>query len=74
MRADQHDLESRLLDARQAARFLGVSTASIRRWTHLKRLRTVKLGKSARYCRCDLEAVIQRGRLDDPAPRRVRSS
>jgi excisionase family DNA binding protein len=72
MSDSEHDLEPRLLDARQAARLLGVSTASIRRWTHLKRLRTVKLGKSARYCRHDLEALIARGTLDDPASLRTR--
>jgi excisionase family DNA binding protein len=70
MRDDEHRDPPELLDFRQAARFLGVSPASIRRWTHLKRLRTVKLGKAARYARRDLEAVIERGGLDDIPPRR----
>jgi len=63
------ELRSRgLLDYREAARMLGVSPASIRRWSRMGRLRCVKLGKSARYERRDLEALIARGSLD-PGPR-----
>jgi excisionase family DNA binding protein len=58
------------LDIRQAAQFLQVSEASLRRWTHSGQLGYLRVGRKRerRFRRADLLAFME----DQPAPGRRR--
>ncbi len=50
-----------LLSIRDAARHLACSEALLRKWIHLRRLPTVKVGRLTRIRRSDLEAWVRVG-------------
>jgi len=60
-------MEEALLDIKGAARFLGVSTTSLRRWTNSGRLACLRVGgrRERRFRLADLNAFLQ----DQPARR-----
>jgi transcriptional repressor of dcmA and dcmR len=66
-----HDSE-RLLDIKQAARFLNVSETSLRRWTSSGQLGCARLGgrRERRFRRADLLAFLE----DQPATNLVRKA
>lgn len=53
-----------LLDVAGAARYLGVTVGFIRRLVHERRLRYYKLGKFVRFRVADLDAFVERGRVE----------
>jgi excisionase family DNA binding protein len=59
----QH-LESQLFTIKEAANFLNMSENTIRMWIWQKRIPSVKLGRSVRLQRNDLEQIIQSNRRD----------
>jgi excisionase family DNA binding protein len=50
-----------LLSIKEAARRLACSEAMLRKWIHLGRLSTVKVGRLTRLRRSDLDAWLQLG-------------
>ncbi len=60
-----------LLDVAGAAHYLGITEAFVRRLVHERRLRYYKLGKFVRFTAADLDAWVERGRVE-PTVRRPR--
>ena len=58
-----------LLSIRDAARRLACSEAMLRKWIHLRRLPTVKIGRLTRLRRSDLDAWLQLGLQAQRGPR-----
>ena len=54
-------LESRLLKPEEAAEFLGLSLATIYSKASRRQLPTVKVGRSLRFRRGDLERIVKAG-------------
>jgi predicted DNA-binding transcriptional regulator AlpA len=53
------------VDERQASKLLGVAVQTLRNWRHLRRGPAyVKMGRSVRYQVKDLEAYLQRKKID----------
>jgi excisionase family DNA binding protein len=48
-----------LLNTRQAAAHLGLSENTVRAWVRLRRIRYVKVGRSVRFRRADLDAMVR---------------
>lgn len=61
-----------ILNAQQAADYLGMSLHTIRHWTSLRTIPHVKLGYAVRYDRDELDAWIEKrshkGRLQTRVP------
>ncbi len=53
---------SRLLTVAQVAEILGQSVATVRKWGHLRQIEVVRLGRSVRITRAEVERLIARGR------------
>lgn len=47
------------LTAAQAATYLGVSVAAIRKWTYRRRVAVMKMGRLARYKKADLDRLAR---------------
>jgi excisionase family DNA binding protein len=56
-----HEVDQELLNVRQAAKFLGVTVKTIRRWAQLKNLKGLKVGPRGdwRFTKGDLEKMIK---------------
>ncbi len=54
--------QSRLLTVDQVAETLGQSVATVRKWAHLRRIEIVRLGRSVRISRAEVDRLIARGR------------
>lgn len=52
---------SSLLSARQAASLLGIKLATLRKWTHERRIPCIRLGRRVLYDPEALERVIRAG-------------
>ena len=69
------DIHSALVNEAEAARMLGLSVKTLRRWRWAGRPpRFVKVGAAVRYDPADLEAFIEAGRrtsTSDPGPEAV---
>jgi|SRR5215468_3346399 len=61
-------MQSALVSAREAAMLLGCSEAGIRRWVARGRLRGIRVGRTLRIARSELDAIVARGTLDVPHP------
>jgi excisionase family DNA binding protein len=61
-REDLPEAIQALLKAKEAATFLNVSENTIRMWIWQRRLPVVRLGRSVRLRRRDLEEIIERNR------------
>ncbi|MFC1491020.1 helix-turn-helix domain-containing protein [Nitrospinota bacterium] len=55
--------EKRLLDAREAAAYLGLSEHTIRQWASMRKIPTVKLGRALRFDRMELDECINSHRI-----------
>lgn len=62
-----------LIDVADAARYLGITEAFVRRLVLERRIRYYKLGKFVRFRAEDLDAFVERGRVE-PNVRRLRSA
>jgi excisionase family DNA binding protein len=56
----------RLLDAATVARIFGVDASTIHRWLKAGKLRAVRLGKSPRFTRSEIEALIGEPLVEEP--------
>ncbi len=56
--------KSGLMTVEEAARFLGLSVWTIRRWIFQRRIPYVKLGRAVRIDREDLDALVERARVE----------
>ena len=62
MRTDEKREPLELFDIKEAAKFLCLKPATLRRWTFTRKIPFVKLGaRAVRYRRADLERFIAEG-------------
>jgi excisionase family DNA binding protein len=62
------DHASELLDVAEAAAYLGVPETYVRRLVLEKRVTYYKLGKYLRFKPCDLDALVDAGRVEPATP------
>jgi len=55
---------NRMLSAVKAAEVLGVSPRTIRQWSSQRKLRFYKVGRLTKYEASDLEAFLERGKVE----------
>jgi excisionase family DNA binding protein len=55
---------SQILSAAEAAKVLGVSAWTIRQWSSQRKLRFYKVGRLTKYKASDLEAFLERGKVE----------
>ena len=60
----ESNIESRLLNVRDAARLLSVSTSTLYGWVWQRRIAFVKVGRALRFEKRDLEKFIQSNRIE----------
>jgi excisionase family DNA binding protein len=53
-----------MLSAVEAAKVLGVSAWTIRQWSSQRKLRFYKVGRLTKYKVSDLEAFLERGKVE----------
>ena len=55
-----------LMNRQEAAQYLGVSPSTLANWVSTRKFKIpyFKVGKAVRYRKCDLDAFIERGRVD----------
>ena len=53
-------MENELLTVRETARWLGLQESTIRKWILTRRLGTVRLGRSVRLRREEVEALVSK--------------
>ena len=61
---DYESSRDELLSTRQAARVLAISASGMRRLQQNRRIRFIKIGRSVRFSRKDLDAYIAGGRIE----------
>ena len=55
---------NQMLSAVEAAKVLGVSAWTIRQWSSRRKLRFYKVGRLTKYKVSDLEAFLERGKVE----------
>jgi excisionase family DNA binding protein len=55
---------NQMLSAVEAAEVLGVSAWTIRQWSSQRKLRFYKVGRLTKYKLSDLEAFLERGKVE----------
>ena len=59
------DKQNNVLTEKPAAIYVGVSVQTFRNWRHLRKgPKYLKIGRSVRYQRCDLDAFLDQCRID----------
>ena len=53
-----------LLDINETARYLHISTSTIYRWVHQKKIKYVKIGSRVRFRQIDIEEFINSNRIN----------
>ena len=60
--------EKRLLDAREAAAYLGLSESTIRQWASMRKIPTVKMGRALRFDKVELDKLIEANQFSKKSP------
>ena len=60
----ESNIESKLLNVRDASRFLAVSTSTLYGWVWERRIPYIKVGRALRFDRRDLETFIRSNRVE----------
>lgn len=57
-----------LLPVDKAAELLGISPWTVRKWLHVKKLRSVRIGRRVLLEQSELRRIVEAGRSDPTAP------
>lgn len=60
----ESNMESKLLNVKDASRFLAVSISTLYGWVWQRRIPYIKVGRALRFDRRDLEMFIRSNRVD----------